>query len=373
MTEEEKKNEQRILPWRFWFSVVLTAFLMVTFALYLPMRFQYTALTGVHGEMNGMPDMHGVMMSGGGHDEHAPSLSHEAVDVREGLSVDLSVSPVPVQSGTSTRLDFFVNQKPTGTPIPADMLEIEHTKLMHVIGVRDDLEEFFHIHPAPVATSGAFTIQHMFEKPGRYKIWSEVKKDGTNHSFGQEPIEVQGIGERFAKSVSLDRRVRVGDYDVVVNMRDPVVKNRATLLAIEIHARDGKEVNTQDYLGAPMHLSVIKDDLRQFIHTHPEWPGQMHGNAGRLISVAHANGGGHGISFHINFPESGLYKAFAQFRPQETDLPPDDALTASFWIQVDDKTPAAHPKIILFAASLILIALLCWGIKKFLTVKINTV
>lgn len=375
MTDEEKKIEQHILPWRFWLSVVLTGFLIVTFGLYLPMRFQYNALTGIHADMDGMPDMHDVMIGGEHDDGHGSSAYHEAKDVREGLAVDLLVSPEPVQSGTSTRLDFLVNQKPAGTPVLADALEIKHARPMHVIGIRDDMNEFFHIHPAPVATSGVFTIQHTFQKPGSYKIWSEIKKDGVNHSFGQELIGVQGDGERSRKDVSFARSVTMGDYQVSLATPEPVARGREVSLVFDIHGEDNQEVAVEQYLGADMHLSIIKDDLTQFIHTHPEGGEHMMYRKDGLIQVAQAHGddestampsADEGIRFHAIFPEAGLYKMFAQFRPRGINLPPDAALTASFWINVEDKAPAANPKAILFVVSLALIALLGWGVRRFL-------
>lgn len=377
MTEEEKIIEQKIKPWRFWFSVVLIAFLIMTFGLYLPMRFQYNALTNVHAPMQEAPDMHDAMMGG----EHGSSAYHEARDVREGLAVDLSVLPLPVLMGTSTRLDFLVNQKPAGTPVFADALEIEHTKLMHVIGVREDLNKFFHIHPVPVATSGVFTIQHTFDKSGSYKIWSEIKKDGVSHAFGHELVDVRGDNNRSQKEISFARNVTIGDYRVTLATEEPMVKGQDTSLVFDIHAQDGKRVAVEQYLGADMHLSLIKDDLTQFIHTHPEGGEHMmyRKDGSSLIQVAQAHGddettampsADEGIRFHAVFPEAGLYKAFAQFRPQGINLPPDEALMASFWIKVEDKAPAANPKIILVAVSLILIVLLSWGVKKFLSVRV---
>ncbi len=384
MTDEEKKIEQKIQPWRFWFSVVLTGFLIATFVLYLPMRFQYNALT--HVEMDEMPGMRNAMM-GGEHSERGSSLPHEAKDVREGLSVDLSYNPWPPQGhplfgATSTQayLNFYVNQKPDQAPVPVSELQVEHTKLMHVIGVRDDMNEFFHIHPVPVATSGVFEIQHTFQKPGRYKIWSEVKKDGIGHSFGQELIDMEGVGERSRKEVSFARNVTVGDYHVSLTAEEPMVKGKEASLVFDIHTQDGKRAAVEQYLGADMHLTIIKDDLTQFIHTHPEGGGHMmyRKDGSSLIQVAQAHGddermampsADEGIRFHAVFPEAGLYKTFAQFRPQGINVPPDEALTASFWIRVEGKTPAANPKIILFAVSLLAIVLLSWGVKKFLNIK----
>lgn len=51
MTEEEKStqevnhpNEDQLMSWRFWFLVVLSVLLFITFVLYLPLRFRYQSL-----------------------------------------------------------------------------------------------------------------------------------------------------------------------------------------------------------------------------------------------------------------------------------------------------------------------------------------
>jgi len=317
--------------------------------------------------------------AGGGAHVHGAALYHEEQEVKEGLAVNLNVSPVPVLAGTSTHLDFFVNFKPDGLPVPYYGLEIAHKKFMHVIGVRSDLDEFFHIHPSPTSTPGHFTTDYTFSKPGVYKLWSEIRKDGKDHTFGHPEISVGGEGAREEKKeVSLGRNVVVGLYQVSLKMDEPVAKGHEHELSFDIRTFDGDKVEVEDYLGAKMHLTIIKDDWKQFIHTHPE-EGDHHGL--RLIPEANAHGNEEipgrthegedkVINFHVIFPEAGLYKAFAQFRPKGIDLPEDEALTAAFWIKVEEKAPSAVSSWwILLLASVAVIVLLSWGVKKFLYVN----
>ena len=392
MPEEQKRNEsiseqerviqQRILPWRLWVSVLLSAFLIVTFGWYLPMRFQYNALTDTH-DMT----MQDNAMMGKGHDGHGANQYHDAKDIRDGLSIDLSVFPMPVLVSTSTRFDFFVNQKPERKPILTQNLEIEHTKYMHVIGVREDMNEFFHLHPQDEWAShygadeyaGHWSVDYQLRKPGRYKIWSEVKKDGVNYTVGQEPIEVDSYGVRFEKQVSFDRMVNIDNYQVILNAENVIIQGENIPLSFEIHTQNGREVETEEYLGAPMHLTIIKDDWTQFIHTHPDSGMDMQNTHSllHLISVANAHGGeekaatdtAHGIEFHVNLPEAGVYKAFANFRPKGIDLPPNESLTASFWINVENKAPITGQKTVLLIVSLMLMAILSWIVKKMLVVS----
>ena len=132
--------------------------------------------TGVHVQFHGAPGTSSG--TGGGHaDDHA-ALYHEENDIREGIAVSLNVSPVPVIIGTSTKLDFFVNEKPGNIPVSLSALEFNHTKLMHVVGIRSDMNEFFHIHPEPIpmreydpVIASTLSVPYRFSNPGRYKIW----------------------------------------------------------------------------------------------------------------------------------------------------------------------------------------------------------
>ena len=342
---------------------------------------------------------------GGAHkEEHGETLYHEEREVKSGPTVNLNITPVPFGVGQAQKLDFFVNEKPGN--IPVTDLEIEHEKYMHVIGVRSDMNEFFHIHPVraevlpgnevsikeEIITPGTgfsypsppispekrerfiqkteieasspppprlFIIDYTFKKPGLYKIWSEIKKDGVNHSFGHPEILVIGEGLKEDKKISFGRNVIVGQYQVALNLDEPVVKGHEHDLSFDVHTFDGDEVEVEDYLAAPMHLTIIKDDWKQFIHTHPaddmhaeNMNGLEEHRGSRIFSEVLAHGdeelpgetheegvADETINFHAVFPEAGLYKAFAQFRPKGTDLPLDDALIAGFWIKVEEKAP----------------------------------
>ena len=114
-----------------------------------------------------------------------------------------------------------------------------------------------------------------------------------------------------------------------------------------------------------MHLSIISEDLTQFIHTHPEEGGHMSANPLAKKLLAHAGEETAGaaedeaVNFHVVFPKPGLYKMFAQFRPKNTGLLKDEALTASFWVKVVDEPPSLlSNKVIYTAISLILIVIL---------------
>ncbi len=327
MTEEEKKIEQKILPWRFGVVLSVSAFLFVTFILYLPMRFLYTMTMHAH-----------------------RGTYQEAANVHQGIAVDLGLSSSTPVAGSPVGLDLYVNDKTTGQPILFTNLETEHAKLMHVLGVRSDLQGFFHIHPYPYTIPGHFAVDATFSMPGRYKIWSQVTKGGVTYTFGHSPVEVVGSGGSEPIPPDFTRKVTMGEYTIGLNAPDKIAKNRVTLFGIDVHDRGGNEVPFEDYLGATMHLAIIKNDWTQFIHTHPaDGSGHTHVLVPfKLINEAHADGvhgttvsfSVHGVPFQVNFPEAGVYRAFAQFRPLGVKLPQDEAITAAFWIRVDQTAPS---------------------------------
>ncbi|MBI3627884.1 MAG: hypothetical protein HY220_04065 [Candidatus Sungbacteria bacterium] len=363
---EEQKIETRVRPLRLWFLITLSLLLAVLFINVLPQRFLNQAMTHTHEES--MTDTHtGAMTSNGSGHTHNPTAYHDALATTDGPVSIMKVlagtgcaaceATSSLRVGEPAELGFFVSQKPANSPIPISQLEYNHGKLMHVIGVRSDMAEFFHIHPAAAATTtGLMTITHTFLKPGRYKIWSEIQQDGVDHVFGEPVIEVRGAGPTDEKNVNLSRTVLVADsdgrtYQVGMLGIDPFVKNISTTLQIEVHTVAGADVELENYLTVPMHLTMIKDDWSQFVHTHPD-------------------SYGHTVNFTATFPESGLYRVFAQFRPTGIHLPPDEALAAVFWVRVVDKpTLPISPWWLNLIGSLILIVALARAVKRYLEPK----
>lgn len=344
--KREESMEKNLLENRFWTYIFLTLLFIVTFVYYLPTRFLLQAQMPHDDKVTDVGTE--PMMDIAGHDA---VIYHEEKEVTAGLAVNLSISKTPVIN-ESVEMGFFVNDKPNGTPVLNYVLEINNEKLMHVIGVRDDLEEFFHIHPEPTATPGVFAVSHIFRAPGNYKVWSEIKQNGVTHAFGHAPFAVDGPGSVSAKRVDDSRMFEIGDYRMALNLDEPVMPNRDHNLSFSILNSSGEPTALDDYLGVKIHLSIIKDDWREFIHTHPLTPMSDDLHTFRFVSRALAHGDEidehmevnmTAIPFVVNFPEPGLYRAFAQFRPTEAGLGQDDYLLAAFWVEVKELVQTDSP------------------------------
>lgn len=341
MNDEEKKIQEAILPWRFRLYTVISLLIITVVVYYLPTRFLYnSSLDSHHEDTTAQPSA-------------LPSLRDE-VTITDGLSINLTHSPSQLETRKPIQFSFFVNQKPAGTPITD--LVLEHTKLMHVIGMRDDLNGFFHIHPTQTAP-GTFSVEHILQEPGKYKIWSQVTRGGQDYTVAHPMLTVVGKGTSpVNKNINYTRTTSADQYVVSISYAAPMIQKGATSITFFIETASGDPVDLADYLGVPMHLAVVKEDLSEFIHTHPANHDHAHVSfipeafahgdeptTQNDTSMMHDDGSmmmtmpmGEGIPFNVIFPSPGNYKIFGQFHPKGSALPEDEAITASFWIKVLD-------------------------------------
>ncbi len=253
-----------------------------------------------------------------------PHFYYEAHEVKRGLSVDMFVGQTEL--GQPITLRFFVNEKPRGNPV--DRLQVEHEKLIHVIGVRDDLSGFFHVHPEK-AGPGMWAVTLTLTNAGNYKIWSDVKYHGVSYAFGHPLLTIAGPLTPSQADHHPKDTVETSGYEVAINHAETFVAGRTNQFQFSIRDSHGGRVTTENFLGAPMHLVIMRDDLSTCLHAHPD----------------HRIAGDPRISFTQVFPQEGTYKLFAQFRPAGTPLPPDEALLAEFYVQVGKAEPGVARRV----------------------------
>ena len=354
----------------------------------------------------------GDMMMGGDHMMSGSAQLHEEGEIAEGLVVNI-IAPKNPRAGVPVKLQFFVNEKPSGKPV--DDLEIAHEKYIHIIGMRDDLTQFFHLHPEKTK-AGTWEVSHTFTEGGTYKIWSDIKQGGIAHTFGHTKLSVVGkdgsVISSAKQSVDFLSNTMVGDYQVALSYDAPLAKGRGETIRLAVKNLYGNGVELENYLGAPMHLVLVKDDLSEYVHTHPGAAvspggeitpdntghddsdghhGMINGEEPKLseviIKTARAHGGVEEphlepseLPFSVTFPTEGVYKLFAQFRPKDANLAPDEAIRAEFYIKVakegskivSSSASRVDPQVrwwSLLIISLFLMSILSYGVHRFLQVK----
>jgi hypothetical protein len=101
-----------------------------------------------------------------------------------------------------------------------------------------------------------------------------------------------------------------------------MIAGKTNRFGLSIRDGAGNPVAAENFLGAAMHVMIVKSDLSVFLHAHPENHGVVATN----------------VFFREVFPEPGDYKLFVQYRPSGAALPAGEALLEEFDVNVTEGT-----------------------------------
>ena len=207
----------------------------------------------------------------------------------------VGTDPSQPQAGSPTKLVLQI-QDDDHTPIKT--FDVLHEKLVHLIAVREGLDEFAHLHPE-VDASGMITIEYAFPKSGKYRLFADHQPQGKAPGLAAGELVVAGDDEPAAVLVpNASHEVAVGEIKahVAITPGDPETTVRFHL----VDAAGQAVGDLQPYLGAMGHLVIISADGREYVHAHP------------LGEAQTAPEGA--VEFAAHFPKPGIYKAWGQFQ-----------------------------------------------------------
>lgn len=257
----------------------------------------------------------------------------------ETYNVDLTIKPYPVNPNTETDISFKIGDK-AGNPIP---LEIDHERIVHVFSVREDLEEFKHMHPEDFGKvndenvkNAQFSIKNTFAEAAKYAIVFEFTTNGKT-LYKQLELDVEKANKKKLEiSRNYGRIKTFGEYSVelipleysegpLVEKQSPIKAGEKTNLVFRV-IKDGAFLSSglEMYLGSEAHVAVWKEDLSQFIHTHAYVPKTEHGVGHKQMYF------GPNLPVQLVFPETGLYKIFLQFKHK------GKIITGDFMLEVSE-------------------------------------
>ena len=180
-----------------------------------------------------------------------PHLFGVANEVKRGLAVDLLVGETHLNQPLILR--FFINQKPANTP--EDNLLVEHEKFLHVIGVRDDLREFFHIHPLKVAP-GLWEVTHTFTNGGNYKIWTDIKRAGVAYTFVQPTLVISGKLDSRSTPPADNDTDQVGAWRLQFSHPDKILSGATNQFSFLVTGKEGQPAVRKDAPGLDQRRSA---------------------------------------------------------------------------------------------------------------------
>ncbi len=235
-----------------------------------------------------------------------------------GIALILSACAQAQDKGFVTTSRFTMNEEPAsegnfaftireGETVVQDF-GISHTKDMHLIVVRKDLEHFQHLHPVKDDT-GMWTIALKTPMGGTYWFYADFVDTGrqpqTLRLVKEMPGEGQGEGN---VEPHLGDLVQDPDgYDAAEKVVDTYRVQVATLQSsdgISFHYTvldvAGKQVTFEEYLGEKGHSILISPE-GDFVHTHPFKEYEGYKESDRPV-------------FFVSYPRDAFYRIFTQFK-----------------------------------------------------------
>lgn len=185
---------------------------------------------------------------------------------------------------------------------------VVHEKIMHLIVVRKDLQNFQHLHPDFSPATGEFSLAVVFPTDGPYRLFPDFTPARAADNPQLLPVTVfadamVGDQSRYQPqpvTADTETKERVGEYEVTHTFPGSPVNAAVPLTYSLSVAQNGQPVtDLEPYLGARGHSVILRADTLDFIHTHAEEDGKIEGPQ---------------LTFSTTFPGLGLYKIFTQFQ-----------------------------------------------------------
>ncbi len=251
------------------------------------------------------------------------------------FKAEFKSNPSEVKAGEQTDLSFTVkNEK---GEIVKD-LPVVHEKPMHLMVVSEDLAEYYHIHPEPQA-DGSYKVQHVFPNSGNFKLYADFTP--TNSPQIVENFMLKVSGKKHTKvELKADEKLEktIDGLKFVMKPNAELLVGKELMLNINVFdEKTNKPVtDLEKYLGEYAHFAIISQDLTKFVHAHPmskeensegdhEMSNKSNSNEMMDESKPHTHDektemndmkslSPSKVSAHTSFPQSGLFKIFAQFK-----------------------------------------------------------
>jgi len=289
-------------------------------------------------------------------DDHADEMGGMKMKPRTSTTkLAFSSNPSAIPVGKPVTWTLQISDAKSGDAV--NDFEVEMTKKMHLIVVKNDLSWFNHVHPQ-FQGGGKFTVTTALPSAGTYKLYADYTLANAGQEVPQfefatagekvKPAEVSIVPDKmsgpwlvghFNAHPESEPDTKGGEvYEVaLMPMPVPIVAGQDVMLHFQIRNSVGTPVkDLQPYLGAMGHCVILSSDTNSYLHSHPmSGEGKMSHSMGDMKGMDHSMGdmkgmdhsmgamntsapapksGGPDVMFHTNFPKPGLYKVWGQFQ-----------------------------------------------------------
>jgi hypothetical protein len=228
----------------------------------------------------------------------------------------LKIMPTPGKPLTD-KLDLWMNLP--GKPAAIQSYQVEMTKKLHMIFVRNDFKVFLHEHPT-LRPDGHMLLTQTFPTPGTYLAYTDGLPNKMNHQVFRFQFDV-GQPSPPDRSLPLTGLgVEAGPYEVDISS----VRLRAGQMAtldVAILKNGLPATDLHPYLGVPAHAVFLDSQDLSYVHVHPTAAGQtmnmsMNGNMAMQDPppMPEAGPSPNALQLHLALRQPGTYRMWLQFR-----------------------------------------------------------
>lgn len=213
-----------------------------------------------------------------------------------GTMLMIRTEPATPAAGQPTTLQLMIHDA-EGSML-ADF-EVVHEQKVHLIIVRDGLDQFAHLHPE-VAAAGGLTARYTFPTGGTYRLYADHQPKGKARAVAIAELRVTGDTPVAATLIrSAPGKVTGDGIKAQVAIRKEAGVENMTRIQFDLFDDADRPLSElQPYMGAMGHLVVLSSNGKEYVHAHPADEKQTTGSV---------------VAFEAHFMKPGLYKGWAQF------------------------------------------------------------
>jgi hypothetical protein len=243
--------------------------------------------------------------------------------------VSLAFASKKLIAGMSEKITLSLKE-PNGDPAK---LFVDMEKYVHLVVVSKDQGTFAHIHAKQTdeeIRDSTFSFEYAFPKAGEY-IVSIDYAHGVMLESKQFIVQVEGEPIQSTETTQYPSKGIFNGYETSLVYTLPVAGKVETLRYII--TKEGRAVsNLEQYLSAAMHISVVKNDLSEFMHLH----GEIHASGTPPVALKVRDGKivhsmatmmsipshfGPNVEAHVIFPSAGVYTIWGEFKVEGKVIP----------------------------------------------------
>jgi hypothetical protein len=228
----------------------------------------------------------------GGHQDHTRHHDHQH-GTQSNSELVVATDPAKPVSGDPVTLRMMIHAA-DGRMVKD--FEVVHDEKVHLVIVREDLDQFAHIHPA-IDAKGNLTVSHTFPVGGKYRLFADYSEAGGAPGTAIGSVLIGGESQPGPALVANAPGGVEADGISATISAAPLKAGDATKVSFELKSQSGAAAQLETFMGAIGHLMFVSD-TGKYVHVHPTNEDLAQGM----------------VAFEAYFPEPSLYKGWGQFK-----------------------------------------------------------